>query len=267
MKILRNGSSLLLAIVSAGVFLLPSPVQPQVDQRALAGRVQEGEIAAITQAISLVREVGPSETGPELRSVLISALEDMNSEALAGGPGEGVDPELHLALSNVVADLRDPRSIPALVGTLGHGARVVDALASFGDAAVPLVVRAIRSPGAGLSQVTDGLIVLRQIAGGDSVPPMKAEARHLASAVARERLSGKQAPSTILVAIDLALALEDEELRRIVQALASDPGEIVQRGITDPGLIERIQLHAAAGLKDKRGAQREDSKEAVPDLS
>jgi hypothetical protein len=64
--------------------------------------------------------------------------------------------------------------------------------------------------------------------------------------LAARRLAGRGgSPTTLWWAIDLAWSLRDEELQQSVYALSSDASVIVERGITDPELIQQTQRRAA----------------------
>jgi hypothetical protein len=62
------------------------------------------------------------------------------------------------------------------------------------------------------------------------------------------RLAGKQVFTTVWDAVDLAIALKDPALRRIVKSLATDRNAVVARGIEDSETIEETQRLAAQRL-------------------
>ncbi|MGH7612977.1 MAG: hypothetical protein ACREMW_02905, partial [Gemmatimonadales bacterium] len=199
--------------------------------------------------------LGP-QIGPELRAALIRALEregqnhaqryhaDLRGEALE--PLE--DPEFIGRVSSVVAELRDPGAIPALVGALGTGPPVTRALVAFGEQAVPALLVAVRSPETTLYVVDDALLAFRFMVEGAGPHPLSAGTLNEIRRAAKQRLTGKQHFSTLWWAIDLAIALKDPDLRRIVQSLASDRDAVVSRGIEDPETIEETQRLAAERL-------------------
>lgn len=48
--------------------------------------------------------------------------------------------------------------------------------------------------------------------------------------------------------IDLAIALEDTALRRIVESMANDRAESTSRGVTDAARIAKVRQHATDRL-------------------
>jgi TfoX/Sxy family transcriptional regulator of competence genes len=49
-------------------------------------------------------------------------------------------------------------------------------------------------------------------------------------------------------AIDLAAVLDDVELRRILEGIATFQEDVLVRGVTDPQLVQKIQERAAERL-------------------
>jgi hypothetical protein len=198
----------------------------------------------------------------EERSALIKALHDeallhrRHDVAMRRGekPAPLVDPERLPQLAEEVGQLHDAASIPALATALGSGFAVIRPLAVFGEQAVPAILAVEASPESSTSAINDALITLRFIVEGAATArgglseAMLADLRRVA---ARRLAREDGSPTTLWWAIDLAWSLRDKELQQTVQALASDPRVVVERGITDPQLIEQTQRRAAdrvAGL-------------------
>jgi len=99
-----------------------------------------------------------------------------------------------------------------------------------------------------LGSVMDALRVLRMMMEGRDTHPLSPESIQGIRQVARERLTGSQAPSTLWNAIDLAVGLNDPSLRLVVDSLASNASAVQARGISDPSLVARTQLRAAVAL-------------------
>jgi hypothetical protein len=143
----------------------------------------------------------------------------------------------------------DPHAIPALAGALGTGSTLVrDALADFGEQAAPDVLRLVTAQDTRYDAVGDGLMALRFMVEGARTRPLSPSTRDQIRRAAMQRLTGEQYFSTLWYAIDLAVALDDPELRRIVQAIASDRNELVARGVSAPDIIALTQKRAAARL-------------------
>lgn len=231
-------------------------MRAQVDQHALAEHILRGDITERSRALEVARGLGPQDIGPELRAALTATLErevevrvqrywaDRRGEALK--PLE--DPEFIFPLSRIVGELRDPRTIPALAGALGIGSPVTRALVAFGEQAVPAVLAVVTSPRSTHYQVDEGLIVLRFLVEGAGPQPLSAGTLEEIRRVAEQHLTGKQYFTTLWWAIDLAVALDDPDLRQIVRSLASDREQVVDRGIEDPELIDETQRLAAEAL-------------------
>ncbi len=246
----------LLAIALFAGALGPATVQAQVDQSALAQQLLGGNASERSRALEAARTLGPQQIGPELRAALIKALEredqvqaqryhaDLRGEALE----RQEDPEFIFRVSRVVAELQDPRAIPALVGALGTGSPVTRALVDFGEEAAPALLAAVRSPETTHYVVDDALLALRFMAQGAGPHPVSAATLNEIRLAAKQRLTGKQYFTTLWRAIDLAVALHDPELRVIVESIASDRKEVVARGIEDRETIEETQRLAAERL-------------------
>ena len=249
---------LLLGSALVAAALHTASLNAQVDQRALAQQLLRGGIGERSRALETARAIQPRNIGPELRAALISTLEREGQlharRDEADRRGEAVepleDPEFIFRVSSVVAELRDPLAIPALTGALGtgSGSPVTKALVAFGEQAVPALVEPVGSPRASPYVVDGALIVLRFLVEGAGPQPLSASSLNNIRRGAKSRLTGKQYFTTLWWAIDLAVALDDAELRRIVGSLASDPDEVVARGIDDPELIEETQRLAAERL-------------------
>jgi hypothetical protein len=246
----------LVAAVLLAMVLSPTSVRAQVDQLALAAKLRRGTVVERSRAVEAARVLGGHRMGPELRTALIEALERENRVHVrryqAGRRGETLgpldDPEFILRVSRVVADLQDPRAIPALAGALGTGSTVTEALVAFGEQAVPAVLAVVTSRNSMHYTVDEGLVMLRFLVEGAGPLPLSAETLERVRRAAEQRLTGKQYFTTLWDAIDLATALKDPGLRRVVESLASDSSAILARGIEDPELIQETQRLAADRL-------------------
>lgn len=243
-----------LAGVMFGVLLHTTSVPAQVDQHGLAEQLLRGGAVERRQALNEANALGPQNIGPELRAALIQALKHQGQirEQRYHADQPADDPQFIFPLSRLVAELQDPRAIPALTGALGtgSGSPVIRALVGFGEQAVPALLDAVTSPQTIHYVVYDALLVLRFLvegAGPDLLSPGTLERIRVAT---HQRLMERQSGigTTLRRAIDLAVALDAPDLRRIVQAIATDRNELIARGLTEPDLIEATQKRAAARL-------------------
>ncbi|MGH7612990.1 MAG: hypothetical protein ACREMW_02970 [Gemmatimonadales bacterium] len=246
----------LLTFALFAVALGTATVQAQVDQSALARQILGGNSRERSRALEAAGALGP-QIGLELRAALIKSLERANEVQaqryhadLRGEPLEPLleDPEFTARVSRVVAELRDPWAIPALVGALGTGSPVTRALVAFGEEAVPALLGAVRSPESTHYVVEEALVAFRFLVEGAGPHPLSAGTLNEIRRATKQRLTGKQYFTTLWDAIDLAIALKDPDLRRIVKSLASDRDAVVARGIEDPETIEETQRLAAERL-------------------
>jgi hypothetical protein len=182
---------------------------------------------------------------------LITALEEEGSLLAQARRGEitGLNnAELVSGLALVVAAFRDPRSIDALANALGTSPPATAALAEFGQRAVPAVLQVLGNA-TSTSVVNDALLCLRFMAEGVGSQPLIGGTRDLIRHVVEERLTEPQESiTTVWRAIDLAIALDDPDLRRIVQSVASERDALAVRGVLSPELIDRTQRLAEERL-------------------
>ena len=229
--------------------------ESQVDQRTLARLLLTGDVFEQAQAVSATRTIGPEQTSLELRDALITLLERQNSvhklRRLAGRSGVALEPlenaELYFRVAEAVIELQDPRAIPALAGALTTGGGVARALARFGEEAAPAVLDIVMTPESFTRAVNTGLLTLRLMA-ETARRPLSDEVLDGMRRAAGQRLSGQQSVTTLWWAMDLAVLLDDEDLKRTVEQLATNPNEVVIRGVEDPSLVERTMQKAADGL-------------------
>lgn len=252
------------AMVLASVPLLlltgaaaPLDAQVSVNQTDLARQMGSEDVATRHRAIASVRALPAASTGPELRAALIDVLrmegEIRKRQAMAERRGQrpepSPDPEFILEIVPVVAALRDPQSIPALISALFVAPRPREALADFGEQVVEHLLDALRSPDVPVYVVSEGLIILRFIVEGASSQPISPQSRARIRQFAEDRLTKTQdelgTGVRLRYAIDLAIALNDPGLRQIVQRLAADGDAVIARGVlANAQGIRDIQQHA-----------------------
>jgi len=163
------------------------------------------------------------------------------------------DPEFFARLTEAVIELHDPRSIDALVGVLGTGStRTPIALADFWELAAPKVL-AVAEASDNAFQVDHALIALRCMVEHIREHPLSDETLETVANLAEQRLTDPQLLASngviLMKAIDLAVALGDPRLRKLVESIASDADAIRSRGVRGPDLVERVQRHSADRLE------------------
>jgi hypothetical protein len=250
--------SVLLVSILLPILLQPLGIEAQTDRHLLAEQLLRGDAEERSRALEAVRSLGPQNIGPELRVAVIVALERESRTRAeryhADGRGEAIgdleDPEFIFRISQVVAELRDPKAIPALAGALGFGSgsAASRALVAFGERAVPAILAVVKSPDTPRYTVDGALIVLRFMVEGAGPQALSPGALREIAHAAKQRLTGPQYFTTLWWAIDLAVVLNEAGLRRLVESLASDQREVMARGISKPDLIRDTQRLAAMRL-------------------
>ncbi len=226
-----------------------SDAEQQVVAKQLSSVDREQRVGALSRALALE----PQRTGPDLRMALIALLEQQNALRTKARRdnlpvGAVADPESVSAVHRAVARLNDPKAIPALANAMGMFT-TVRALTAFGEQAAPDVLRVVMSPDSSSYAVEDGLRVLMWMVQSQDRSPLSTGTLAQIREAAEQRLNnGVRMFTTLWYAIDLAMALNDQELRRTVQTLATFPGAVIARGVTDPELIQKTQQRATDRL-------------------
>lgn len=249
MSKLRSAASVAGVVLATAV--IAGAVEGQADQAVLAQQLLGQDRAQRDRALTAIESIDAENRSSELRTALITLLERLNAvKAEARSRGVAVEtlenPETIWYVAHLVAQLQDPRAIPAL--SKFPSVEAARALAAFGERAVPELVGVVASPTSHYTQVENGLLALRFIVEASAARPLSDGALRQIREAAEQRLTGEQYFTPLWSAIDLAIALDDPQLRQIVEALASDRGEVIARGITAAHLIDRTQKRAADRL-------------------
>jgi hypothetical protein len=268
---MRTSSAVLSLAILLVLASLPSGVQAQADQQALARQILEGDDRAASDAVGhaerMTRE--GEEVGPELRAALITALERQNRAYRKHSEMQHArrrDPEIerafwgegYIILTRAVVRLRHPETIEALAGALTIGGPPARVLAEFGEEAAPVLLDIAEGEAWEQAQAMAAMISLRLMIEEPKGAPLSASTLERIRRLARAQLSGNvEYPEAfdmarnhvrIPAAISLALALDDPSLGELVRALAREPEAIRRLGIEDPAAIENVQRHAAQEL-------------------
>jgi hypothetical protein len=223
----------------------------QADQHMIAQELLGQER---NSAFEAALAIGPGNAGQELRLALITLLEKENRIVVAARRrGVTVDtldnPEFIAHVARFVAELKDPQTIPVLAGALESGSTApMQTLAAFGELAAPAILSVVVSPQSSHYEVEGGLTALRLMVEGAGPRPLTPGTIEQIRHAAQLRLTGPQYFTTLWYAIDLAVVLKADSLRRIVELLASRRTEVVARGVRDPALIEQTQKRATDRL-------------------
>jgi hypothetical protein len=230
----------------------PAPVR--TDQHAIARQLLGQDSGVRTSAFYDAQAIGRENSGQELRAALIAFLERENRivvEARRRGVAVATleNPEFIAHVAAYVAELQDPASIPALARALDSGSSgPLHTLVAFGEQAAPAILAVVTSPQSSHEAVEGGLVALRFMVEEAAPRPLTVGTLNQIRRAVQLRLTGPQTFVTVWDAVDLAVLLKDDDLRRIVQSLASNRSEVIARGITAPDLIERTQKLATDRL-------------------
>jgi hypothetical protein len=125
----------------------------------------------------------------------------------------------------------------------------MDALADFGEPAARAVLQVVserRDPAS--SRFSSALWTLRLLLERAQDGTLSRATLDDIRSVAAEQLNQPESVPSLWTAIQIAVILDDDDLRSVVEALARDPAEIVRLGITDEDLIQRTQALAQDAL-------------------
>lgn len=187
----------------------------ELSERAAAAALMDNRLTPERgRALRLALELGPRASAELKAAVIEAAWAEWRNDLDRPSTSEAI-----FDYMDAVAGLRDPRAIPFLVEVLNHGAVATHALADLGTAAFPAVLTAVKDPAGIDMDVSGGVTTLRFMVEDGSLNARQLEQVH---EVARERLSGTQNLFVVKAAVQLAIALDDPELRRIVERIAAD---------------------------------------------
>ncbi len=246
------------ALVLGAVLLVPA-AEAQVEQReqAIAHQLRLSDRAEKMEALVWLQRLGRVPRSAELRTALIETLEQENAlrreRWAAIRRDEAIEPiedDVYGSVAQAVVSLRDPAATPALAGAVGTGLMVIRSLVEIGEPAAREILDVIDSPDASTYEFAGSLHALRMMVENAESRPLASDTRNRIRSAALQHLNGRHSGSGVVLrsAIDLAAVLNDPALDRIIRALASDPREVIARGVTDPELVERTQKHAADRL-------------------
>lgn len=247
MSMMRNAASrlalpTLLVLATAGV------AGGQVGQATLAEQLRNGDRATRMTAAHSASLMSVEAIGPELRGALITALERegrIKAEEWRGERERVDEPMLIARLALVVSRFGTPNTIEGLASAISTSPPATHALAQFGEPAAEAVLRLLTAnPGAPATVISSGLIALRYIVELADERPLSLRTFERIRQQALDCLTSTSSHTVLGRAIDLAMVLDDPELRGIVQTLANDMDEVRARGITTPRYIEAVQERA-----------------------
>jgi hypothetical protein len=163
------------------------------------------------------------------------------------------------SLLEAVSASTNPDIVPALIEVADSGSLATDALARFGDAAVPGLVADVKAPVRD-SQLAGVLTALRTMTeSSTALSPANHQAIvELVAAILDRKLLPKSPlrDFTAALAIEIGVAIGDPGLRKIAEAVATNATEAQHRAVSQDGvwLLQQRARDALARHPAKTGA-------------
>jgi len=243
-----------LIVPDGAVGQAPEPAWAQAQQAALAEDILSGDEDRRQRAVFVAEALGPSRMSEEVRVALITLLEQcIDAQHAARRQGiplnDAVDFEFFVSVAVVVATLNDPRAIPAptQVGNFGYSRHAARGLASFGEQALPAILKVFDTPGASIGALAYNMDALSMMVEDIGAKGLSMSARDHIVGLARDGLRSQDG-DVLLSTVDLAVALNEPELVQTVAAFSRDSGQLVARGVspTTANLLRKRATRALA---------------------
>jgi hypothetical protein len=250
-------------ILACAAFCLSIPIDSeaqqaaQLDQRRLQAQLARGTPEERGEAIAGIMLIPPNQRSPATVSALISEADRLNTELEQRGAalsaGRSLEPvadegEYLFAIQEALCQADDSRVIRPLAAQI-TGNRVINALADFGDAAVPELLKATSRD---TSNTFMAVVALSRMLTRQVRVPLTTRSRELLTDLAAKLLTPPQDSTVLSRAAELAVALGDVGLHQRVEQLADDEAKVRSFGITDPTLIENVKTAASRALQRGR---------------
>jgi hypothetical protein len=250
-----------MALVVTGPPVAPGQADA-IDQSAISAQLVSGDWSARRAAATRIGAIPASKREPVIIQAVaneltrLQQLGDLGMSQLPPNVGRESAVDYYNDLVDVAADATDPVVIRPLANALAMGHPVIDALARFGDDAVPEMLAALKvHPRPEFdSSAMYGFRLL--VTAHRDLP---ASSRSAIAAVARQHLVGSQFSLQVSRAIDLAAVLKDPVALRMLEAIAranspKDVGLIlIDSASPKINVFENIRRQAAAALGSAKG--------------
>lgn len=218
------------------------------------------------QALNAYIVTPEEERTSAMSDALIRALEDEGRLIQSRSRGEAPalresDHEYPLILAKEVIELEDSKAIPAIALMMGSGAAPGRALVELGHVALTEVLSVVQQPAVmNKSTIRGGILTLTRMVEQWGLPTFTSDeveqmiqiaTRYLddePDALVPPSVLGSNPWLLVLRAVHLAVVLQDDRLREIVEALSADKEALRERGITDPRWQKMIQETATTLL-------------------
>jgi hypothetical protein len=228
-------------------------VQVRPDARAL----ERGPIAKRLRVLVDVLEVPPQERTPELWAALKQEALEMlpyRRKPVADEDTRELISAYTAGLVQALAQSSDPSVIPVLIQYSTASMHATNRLATFGERALPLLLRAAMGTENDLNQkggAASALAEMLRRPASDLIAPLSGDSRrHIATFAEQLLVQGSPLKSDEIVNLaDVALATGRPDLRQEVERLATDAQAWKQHGVTTPFSIDLGQRVIQSILK------------------
>lgn len=227
-------------------------------QSDLAARLSFGDPAVRRESAMQLKSIPVAIREPIVLEALVGELARIEQElgerriALDEGrqpPSVGEEAGEYLfALLDVVADYNDPRALKSMLPFIGTGVRVMNAVATFGESAVPDLVAMARSVDP-RDDPTAAVEVLRRIVVlGNAEAPLSPQSTTAIVTLSQDLLRDSSSVAKLEAALHLAAATRDPALTTLVTEFASGIAAASRLGITDDRSKNSLRLAAQRAL-------------------
>lgn len=233
-----------IVLVAAAFLLASAPAAvAQTSPHVLARQLSSGSGAERRHALTAIGDLADAKLTPEIVRAAVGELDRKNAEIASGRKPErgetlsvGDDPEAEFDyfsdLLSVVIRSHSPSGLHALVGSIGRGAGrpAFDEIASFGERAVPYLVRQserLRGDAGGSIALMWSLKAVLQ-----KNPRLSGPSRATLASLARPFLHGRQTGPLVVRALEVGVLANDAEAKNVIDNFARNgvhPGLLLEK--------------------------------------
>lgn len=244
-----------LVMATVAVSVSRSPAQ----EASLAATLQSGSLVQKSDVVASFLRSDPETRSAEAWPLIARELEPLTAEAarrrsliMAGPSTEAFSEQeglgaYQMLLVRAVADWRDPSAIPSLVSVIETGNIAINALVSFGDAAVEPVSELALDPQAPVERSSSAIYTLRRLI--ETGQALSTESRSEMRRVATYHLRSSRHWLLVTHAAELGAATNDAEIRSRIAELVSTPTSLEQRLDAPPDLLVAARTRISRALE------------------
>lgn len=223
-------------------------------QTGLAAALERGSVEQRYNALLKILDTPPERRDAAVWAALTRELKRalviyhrLHDETLPPPPpSTTMSSEYYADLVQAVSGSRDPAVIPFLVQASGTGTDPTDALARFGDLAIPALLATVRGTTNDLRQRAGAMFALATMCQPqipNAVAPVSAGSRRQIVELASELWHSKFDRGSLIPTSVFAVATRDSNLATHLERLASQSEAWADLGVTDPAVIEQGQRY------------------------